>query len=283
MLETVFSSGISDERLASLLDVDFSLAARAAGRRLGATPRLAGVGMAGVERYFNVRQVYPESQIRDLIAAKNERGGMIRPLVRSVKDQDGEPSCVSNAFLSAHEVKQCELLGPDLITQLSPISLYMRVGSRSSGSSLDDNMREMLTTGALPLKGAPNSDKFAHSMSHNGYGQRYPDGWKTTAAAFKNGEYADIENLLELLSALIDGHPVIYARSGHCILAIGAAYRSSSLILEYLNSWGDWGAALNEHFAYGVGFDSERVARSAAYGAMALLSVQVPFPFAIAA
>lgn len=276
-LETIYSAGLSDADFGQYVDVDFPTVARKHRRMMGMNPRLENAGYAGLPLLGDHMDVIPESQWKELIDLKNSSGGMVRPFIRYVHDQNGEPSCVSNAFAGAHEAKQVELMGAGLLTVLAPISLYRRVGSPRSGSSLTSNMREMLELGILPLDNEANKAKYQHTSPHNGYGKRPPTGWETTANLFRNGEWLDIESWAEMVTALLNGHPVIYARSGHCILAIGLSYRSGSLYLEYLNSWGDWGAPLNEHFGYGVGFDSLRVAKSASYGAMALVSIQTPF------
>ena len=280
-LQTRETAALDDSRFASYLDVDFIEEARRFRRLMGATPRLESVGMAGAPLYADVMPLVDESQWQPLIEAKNAGGGMLQPLIRHVKDQNGEPSCVSNATLSGHEIKQVEMFGAEKLTILSPISLYMRVGSRRSGSSLSDNLREMLEIGALPQNDSPNASLFKHTMPANGYGTAYPTDWKTTAAEFRVAEYADISSWKEFVSALLNGHPVVYARSGHCILAVGLIYRNGSLYLVYLNSWGQWGAAINSHFSYGAGFDSERVGKASAYGAFAILNVKQPSVVAV--
>jgi hypothetical protein len=276
-LQTRETAALSDEKFAAYLDVDFAEHARKMRRLMGATPRLESAGMAGAPLYADVMPLVDESQWKAMIEAKNAGGGMLQPLIRHVKDQNGEPSCVSNATLSGHEIKQLELFGAENLTILSPISLYMRVGSPRSGSSLSSNLREMNETGALPQSNSPNASKFKHTMPANGYGTKYPTGWQETAGQFKFAETADIESCKEFVSALLNGHPVVYARSGHCILAVGLIYRNGALYLVYLNSWSSsWGAPINEHFEGGAGFDSERVGKSAAYGAFAVLNVQLP-------
>jgi hypothetical protein len=276
-LETIYSAGMSEADFGQFVDVDFPTVARRHQRLMGMNPRLENAGHAGIRLLGDTMEVIPESQWKDLIEHKNSSGGMVRPFIRYVHDQNGEPSCVSNAFAGAHEAKQVELFGAATMTVLAPISLYRRVGTPRSGSSLTSNMREMQSIGILPIDNDANRAKYPHTSPHNGYGKRPPSGWESTANLFRNGEWVDIESWAEMVTALLNGHPVIYARSGHCILAIGLSYRSGSLYLEYLNSWGDWGAALNEHFSYGVGFDSLRVAKSASYGAMALISIQTPY------
>lgn len=276
MLETVYSASLSDEQFGAFVDVDFPEEAKRLNVSIGSNGRDELCGTGGFPMFADEEEIIPASQWKELIELKNAKGGMCRPFVRAVKDQDGEPSCVSNATVSAHEVCQNILHGPELITELSPISLYRFVGSPRSGSSLSTNLRRMLDIGALPLNNAKNKAAFKHTHPHNGYSVAMPDGWEETAKLFRIHEYLDIDGWPAMVSALLKGYPVIYARSGHCILAIGLSYRSGSLTLEYLNSWGQWGAALNDAFTFGVGFDSERTAKSASYGAIAVRSIKTP-------
>jgi hypothetical protein len=275
-LQTREVASLSDEQFAAYLDVDFPEHAKKMRRLMGASPRVHSLGMAGVPLYGDVMPLHDESQWKPMIEVANASGGLLQPMIREIKDQDGEPSCVSNATLSGQQAKQVEMFGVEFMTILSPISLYMRCGSPRSGSSLSDNLREMMEIGALPQSNSPNAHLFKHTMPANGYGTKYPTGWQDTAGEFKILEYADIGSWKEFVSALLNRHPVVYARSGHCILAVGLIYRSGKLYLVYLNSWGKWGTAINEHFDYGAGFDSENVGRASANGSFAILNVKLP-------
>jgi hypothetical protein len=280
-LETIYSASMSDQEFAKYLDVDFPEEAKKHQRLMGLVPRTELVGAGGFPLFSDLEGLVDEKDWKELIDLKNKNGGMLRPFVRAVKDQDGEPSCVSNATVSAHEICQNILFGPDDITELSPISLYRFVGTPRSGSSLGSNLKRMREIGALPLDNEKNRKRWKHVHPHNGYSRAMPSGWEETAKLFRIDEYADIDGLKAMVSALLKGYPVIYARAGHCILAIGLSYRNGLLVLEYLNSWGEWGAALNDAFSYGVGFDSERVAKSASYGAIAIMSVKAPLALAL--
>jgi len=277
-LQTTYSASLSDEQFGAFVDVDFPEEARRLNVSIGSTGRHELCGAAGFPLFADEEGLIDESQWKPMIEAKNAKGGMLRPFVRAVKDQDGEPSCVSNATVSSHEVAQNILHGPGLITELSPISLYRFVGSRTSGSNLDTNLKRMREIGCLPLNNEKNKAKFKHTHPHNGYSVAMPLGYEETAALFRIDEYLDIDGWKPMVSAILKGYSVIYARSGHCILAIGLSYRNGVLVLEYLNSWGQWGAALNDLFTFGVGFDSERTAKNASYGAIAVRSVKTPPP-----
>lgn len=285
MLETTYSASLRDEQFAAFIDVDFPEEARKLNLSIGSTGRdtLCGAGAGGFELYSDNQPLVDESQWKPQIEAKNAKGGMLRPFIRVRHDQNGEPSCVSNATVASHEVCQCMLYGPDNVIPLSAISLYRFVGTRYSGSNLDTNLKRMQQTGCLPLDTPANKSRFKHTHPHNGYGISMPQGWEETGNQFQILEAFDIDGWKPMVSALLNGWSVIYARAGHCILAVGLAYRNGVLVLEYLNSWGEWGAPVNDMFDAGIGFDSERTAKNAAYGAIAVRTIKVPPPLATAA
>lgn len=256
----------------SVLDVDFAVEAKKHNRLMGALPRKSVYGQAGIPKYKDVENLIPDAEWPGLIKRYESQYGVIAPFITRIYDQNGEPSCVSNAFAQAHEVKQAQILGLDKVTHLSAINLYERVGSRMSGSDLGDNMREMTTRGILPLDNEENKKRFKHVAPANGYGGAHPAGWEETAKLFQNAEWADIGSLAEFMTALLKGQPVIYARSGHCILGVLPVLKGS-LYLGYVNSWGQWGVKISQKFDYGLGLDSQRVMSG---GGMALRSIKLP-------
>ena len=256
-----------------VIDVDFVQEAPQVGRLMGALPRESLYGQAGIPRYRDVESLIPQSEWPGLIQKYASQYGLIAPHISRVYDQNGEPSCVSNAFCLAHEIVQAKMLGKENVWHLSAINLYERVGSRFSGSSLDANMREMTSRGVLPLDDERNKARFKHTAPANGYGRAHPSGWEETGKLFQNAEWADVDGIDELMTALLRGHPVIYARSGHCILGVLPVLKGSTLYCGYANSWGQWGAKLNEQFDYGLGLDSQRIMN---YGGMALRSIKLP-------
>ena len=255
------------------VDVDFAVEAQKHNRLMGALPRKLLYGAAGAPKYKDVENLIPDAEWPGLIKRYESQYGVIAPFISRIYDQNGEPSCVSNAFCQAHEIKQAQILGKENVTHLSAINLYERVGSRGSGSSLDDNMREMTSRGVLPLDNDRNKTKFKHVAPANGYGRAHPSGWEETAKLFQNAEWADIDSLAEFMTALLKGQPVIYARSGHCILAVLPVLKGSSLYCGYCNSWGQWGIKINMEFDYGLGLDSQRIMSG---GGMALRSIKLP-------
>lgn len=274
---------LTDQQIANFLDVDFQTASVEAGRMAGMNPRLEAAGAAGIPLYSDTEELIDEKEWPGIIAEHEKNGWPQRQLITYVHDQDGEPSCVTNAFCGAHEILQGQTYGIDSVVHLSPISGYRFVGSPRSGSTLTANMQRLTTVGVLPLDTAANKAKFKHTHPHNGYSKAMPAGYEETAKLFTNHEWSDIDGWKPFGSALLKGRPVVYARSGHCILGVSLQYRNGVYILDYLNSWGPWGNPVNSKFNAGLGHDSERVAKSACYGSMALRTTTLVFPKPLAA
>jgi hypothetical protein len=219
-------------------------------------------------KYSDVAQVHPESQWKELIAAMDADGGGLDRCVSRIYNQRNEGSCVANAFGQANEIVQFRQFGKALVTALSAISLYKRIGrSPSSGAMVDDGMEESSSRGILPLDTPENRAKFGnHVMPPTGFSTPYPDGWEATAAKFKTLEWTVCDSVPELISALINGHPVVVGRSGHSICYTRPMFKDGSLVVKYANSWSpEWGDG-------GFGYDSQGLIRSSAGWCCALRS-----------
>lgn len=221
--------------------------------------------------YRDAAPIYPESEWKDLAAAMAAAGGGCSALVTRIYDQKNEGSCVANACSQAHEIVQAAQFGRENVVHLSAISLYKRIGrSPNSGAMVSDGLEEMAERGVLPLDNPENRAKFGpHVMPNTGFRTAYPSGWETTAKQFAAHEWLIVESLAELISALLNQHPVVVGRSGHSICYCDPVYDGGSLLVKYANSWGDWGEN-------GYGYDSLRMIRSSASWAFALRSVVVP-------
>lgn len=185
-------------------------------------------------------------------------------------------NCVANACSQAHEIIQAKQSGKENVVHLSAISLYKRIGSSpNSGAMVSDGLEEMSERGVLPLDTPENRAKFGPSVMPNaGFRTAYPSGWEATAKKFAASEWFVIESVNELITALLNQHPVVVGRSGHSIAYCDVVYDGSNLMVGYCNSWGSWGSGLGGH-ATGFGFDSLRLIRSSASWAFALRSVTV--------
>lgn len=232
-----------------------------------------GVAAFGPPRatYRDVAPVIPESQWPTLAKEMADAGGGASQLVTRIYDQENEGSCVANACSQAHEIVQASQFGKENVVHLSAISLYKRIGrSANSGAMVSDGLDEMAERGVLPLDNPENRAKFgAAVMPNTGFRTAYPTGWEAVAKQFAAHEWLIVESVNELISALLNQHPVVVGRSGHSIVYCDPVYNDGTLLVKYCNSWGDWGEN-------GFGYDSLRLIRSSASWAFALRSVVVP-------
>lgn len=220
--------------------------------------------------YGDEAPVYPESQWKEMAEAMAKAGGGCTQLVTRVYNQKSEGSCVANATSQSHEIVQATQFGKDRVVHLSAISLYKRIGrSASSGAMVSDGLEEMSERGILPLDDEANKAKFKHTMPNTGFKTPYPDGWEETAKMFGAHEWLVVNAVDELISALLNQHPVVVGRSGHSICYCDPVYKDGNLVVKYVNSWGDWGDE-------GYGYDSTKLIKSSSNWAFALRSIVVP-------
>lgn len=220
--------------------------------------------------YADVVNLIPESQWKDEAAAIQAAGGGCSQLVSRIYNQGNEGSCVANACSQAHEIIQAKQAGKENVIHLSAISLYKRIGSSpNSGAMVSDGLEEMAERGILPLDTPENRAKFGTAvMPATGFRTAYPAGWEATAKQFAASEWFICESVNELITALLNQHPVVVGRSGHSICYCDPIYKDGALLVKYANSWGDWGEQ-------GFGYDSLRMIKSSASWAFALRSVTV--------
>lgn len=214
--------------------------------------------------------VLPESQWKGFSEQIQAAGGGCAQLVSRIYNQKNEGSCVANACSQAHEIVQAKQFGKANVVHLSAMSLYKRIGSSpNSGAMVSNGLKKMNEGGILPLDDAANRAKFGdHVMPNTGWNTKYPDGWQATAKKFAASEWFVCDTVGELITALLNQHPVVVGRSGHSICYCDVVYKDGILVVKYANSWGDWGDN-------GFGYDSMNKIRSSANWAFALRSVTV--------
>lgn len=267
--------GYKDRNFEKWMDLNLPSEADKYGRLMGALPRPTVAG-SYLPLYRDVEEIIPYKDWPDLIKAFDESKSWMSELVQWICDQDGEGSCVSNAVIKMHEIRQMLQYGN--IIKLSPVSVYRVCGSRpNSGSTLERNAYVMDKRGALPLNTPENKLRFKHTFPHNGFYTQYPDGFEETCSLFRNAEFFDIGSFEEFGSAILRGFPVMYARQGHCILGCRLFFRNGKVVLGYCNSWSlNWGDRMNDELSGGMGYDSENIMRYSANGAVGLRSVILP-------
>ncbi|MCX7670651.1 MAG: hypothetical protein N2439_11335, partial [Anaerolineae bacterium] len=102
------------------IDVDFSVEAQQIARDRGWTEEEpVTFRAAGLPHYKDVEPLIPDAEWSGLIRRYQDQYGLIAPHITRIYDQDGEPSCVSNAFCQAHEIVQAKTLGHDRVVHLS--------------------------------------------------------------------------------------------------------------------------------------------------------------------
>ena len=260
------------------LDLDFGSESTRTGNFTGCNPNEAPVGTfrACFEDRYGA-ELIPKSDWKELIERKNSEQSWMSELIARVFNQGQEGACVADTAAQQHEICQSLQFGLDRVIHLSAISLYKRTGSSpGSGSTLDDNIREIMETGILPLDDEANKKRFNHCMPNTGFRLPFPGGWQHTAELFRGHEYLDIRSWEGLATCIFNGYPVMYARDGHCITGVRLFLDQGRFLLGYCNSWGPWGDQLNSLFPYGMGYDSESKASRAAPGAVCMRSVRSP-------
>ena len=254
----------------SFIDVDFTQDPRFTPG--DCSPRTFGLPVVPglFSAYADEAPVYPEKDWPGMADAMAKAGGGCSQLVTRIYNQQSEGSCVANATSQSHEIVQAVQFGKDRVVHLSAISLYKRIGrSASSGAMVSDGLEEMSLKGILPLDDEANKARFKHTMPNTGFKTPYPDGWEETAKLFRGHEWLVVNAVEELVSALFNQQPVVVGRSGHSICYCDPVYKDGSLVVKYVNSWGDWGDE-------GYGYDSTKLIRSSSNWAFALRSVTVP-------
>lgn len=248
------------------IDIDFATQPQFVFGDLG----ISALAKSRFTSYGDVTPTIAESEWPKLCEQMDAAGGGADQLVTRIYDQKQEGSCVANACSQAHEIAQARQFGKDKVVHLSAISLYKRIGrSPGSGAMVSDGLEEMAGKGVLPLDNEANRARFgAAVMPNTGFYTAYPTGWEATAKHFRATEWFIIESLGQLITALLNQHPVVVGRSGHSICYCRPLYKDGKLLVKYANSWGNWGEQ-------GYGYDSLGSIRSSANWAFALRSVTV--------
>ena len=173
--------------------------------------------------WANRHRVIPQGE-------RMELAGISTPaseFVMKIKRQTGN-SCASNALAGAVEIiRNWQGLTYE---ELNPTSIYsLACGGRDRGSSLSKNISLAIE------RGIASRDVF----STNNYRTKPTGEAADDALNYRITEVCRLENEEQFKSALIDGFPVYFGRSGHAI--VGAKYLDEQRF-AYLNSWGkNWG------------------------------------------
>ncbi len=214
------------------------------------------------KKYGDNFDTIPEGDWKELANNLQKAGGNCQRVAR-VMNQSNEGSCVGNMAAAACEYLQSRAVGRDKVISISAMSMYKQIGSSpNSGANVGDSMKRAIDTGFLPLDTDENKRRFKHTMSHTGFRQSWPSGWKDTAELFANCEAFVCESYAEAFSAGLKGMCIGVGRAGHSILYLDPIWDDSAWFWDYVNSWGQWGFGKGQ-FEYGFGRDSSRYWKSA--------------------
>ena len=187
-------------------------------------------------------------------------------------------NCVGNAWTQQTQIVSAVQFGKPNVTILSACSAYKQIGSSpNSGANIGDALEAGREVGILPLDTPENRARFGDMvMPAIGFRTPWPSGdWKKVAANFRVQEYLNIDSVDELITALLNQHPVVVGRSGHSICYCDPVYDGDKLTVRYANSWGDWGGPAGD-FKSGFGYDSIKLINSSARWCYAVRSVVIP-------
>jgi hypothetical protein len=261
------------------LDVDFKPITDQIG---GCNPRDIPFGkIPRTAAFEEVVPAYSRDEMVDLIKLHFS----MEFLAQMTKNQQSEGSCTSNATSQGFEHIFVRQFGSAKYIETSPISLYRQCASNGrEGSSLPCNLQRMRDTGILPTKNERNIKQCQelglvipdhHFHPNVGYSTRPGRDWEDTGQLFRIDEFFDIKTFEGVLTALLRHYMVVYARAGHCILAVTPIFEDGRFVVKYHNSWGRWGDN-------GYGYDSERAVKSGLpYGFFAIRTVRSPFDLVV--
>ena len=197
--------------------------------------------------------------------------------VRTVHNQGREGSCVANACCGAYEQAAFIQFGPSVYRELSPMSLYERIGrTAQSGAYIPDGIRELSDRGVLPADNADNRDRYDIVYPPTGFNPRRLArlDWEPVGALFRTSRVLKVNTFDAWISALLRGCPIVYGRQGHAIYSHRPVKDGYTWYAGYVNSWGrSWGDVVNDDVGRGLGYDSERViSRCTGYAIVSVVS-----------
>lgn len=214
------------------------------GRKLGALTRNDRPGEnCGYWAEQSDTYIIPQEEWGEWI----EAGIDLRKNCNMVFDQNGIGSCAAEGACGALDITR-DVAGLPFV-EFSPLFTYHTTsGGSDRGSTLNDNLRELKTTGACPEAIWPRSKGFRAKPSEEAY---------EAAKAYRIVEYYEIRNWLEMGSAMLQRFPVYAAYAGHAWVALKPV---NTRQLTWRNSWGtSWGdggyGVLNAsrvQFSYGI-------------------------------
>mgnify|MGYP003135063204 CR=1 FL=1 len=180
-----------------------------------------------------------------------------RRTIRQIYSQGRTSACVGFGSAQALEVTRTRRYGNAQRVALSGMSVYREIGrTLMSGAMISDGMKQIVSTGALPLSTLENDAKYDVTLDRLDYSGRIDRNWEEHAAPFRVSKWATARGSDEIESALLNNFCGIVGRSRHCVPFVGLTWRSNTPCAAYANSWSsNWGDQ-------GIGYDTQRVYRN---------------------
>ena len=188
-------------------------------------------------------KIIPSSQWDDYTGSIS-----LRPMVRTILDQDGIGSCATEATAQALMVARTFAGLPHIA--LNPWFIYHTTsGGVDRGSSIDENLQFVMQNGCAPEEIWPRSKGWRAKPSEEAV---------EAALTFRNIEVYDIGSINEMVSALLTGFAVVYGSKGHAVLKVEHIDKSKGLdVNSWGETWGDngfgvWASYRSVDFSYGA-------------------------------
>jgi hypothetical protein len=172
----------------------------------------------------------------------------LRPYVKVVLDQGQVGSCATESTTGAVMISRA-FRGLEHVL-LNPWFIYrVTSGGRDAGSSIDDNLEFVRANGIAPESLHPRSLGWRAKPSEEAI---------EAATKFRIEEFYDISSIDEMVSALLQGFPVVWGAKGHAVCKVQHLNEAQGLDL---NSWGDdradngfevWASYRAVNWAYGA-------------------------------
>lgn len=165
----------------------------------------------------------------DAYLADRDEPPSVEPFVLGVKDQNGNGSCTCESGTGGMEIVNNFSRGNE--TVFNPLFSYRLVnGGRDSGSSLEDVIAALQSTGACP--------ESVYGRSH-GWRAKPPQEAFDAAAEYRLGEVYACRSKAEFGTALIQRKPIHFWYDSHAVCAVGLLSKTQ---FRWLNSWDySWG------------------------------------------
>lgn len=217
--------------------------------------------------------VLSPTEIREAIEKLEAEKTGAEWLVKEIKNQRNEGSCVGNMGTGGLQLIYAQQHGVEATPVLSAMSVYRNIGSSpQSGAMVSDCLDFISEHGALPQDTPENVAQFGADVCTpaTGWGTigrvaSWSDKRKTVAKKFRLLEWSIFRTYEGIVSALLRGWFVGVGRQGHSIIYVRPAVRNGRVGVVFANSWGGgqngWGFGAGNH-PTGFGFDSESTVNS---------------------